>query len=74
MQEGVSSIEGDVNDKDATCLAEYRSTWTTIGDRKDIQFWIKFGAPKLKILCKREAILSFAIDQLLVFDGNDFTV
>ncbi|GJJ16055.1 hypothetical protein Clacol_010334 [Clathrus columnatus] len=63
---------GSTHNKDAICLAEYRSTWTTIGDRKDIQFWIKFGAPKVKILCKKEAILSFTIEELLVFDGNDF--
>lgn len=66
--------EEGTHTKEAICLAEYRSTWTTIGDRKDIQFWIKFGAPKLKILCKREAILSFVVEELLVFDGNDFTV
>ncbi|GJJ16021.1 hypothetical protein Clacol_010300 [Clathrus columnatus] len=62
------------HNKESICLAEYRSTWTTIGDRKDIQFWIKFGAPKVKILCKKEAILSFTVEELLVFDGNDFTV
>lgn len=66
--------EEGVQSKEAICLAEYRSTWTTIGDRKDAQFWVKFGAPKLNILCRREAILSFIIEKLIVFDGENFTV
>jgi len=61
-------------DHGAICLAEYKSTWTALRDRGDVQFWVKFGAPKLKILCKKEGILCFKIDELLVFDGHDFTV
>lgn len=55
------------------CLAEYRSNWTALGDHTDLQFHVKFGAPKVKGLCKREVILYFNIDELLVYNDTDFT-
>lgn len=64
----------DGADRKSVCLAEYRSTWTTIGERSGIQFHIKFGAPRVRVLCEREAVLYFKIDELLVYDGHDFTV
>ncbi|KAF8884777.1 hypothetical protein BD779DRAFT_1442896 [Infundibulicybe gibba] len=64
----------DGADRNSICLAEYRSTWTTIGERSDVQFHIKFGAPRVRVLCEREAVLYFKIDELLVYEGHDFTV
>ncbi|KAF8884776.1 hypothetical protein BD779DRAFT_1739314 [Infundibulicybe gibba] len=60
--------------RSSICLAEYRSTWTAIGERSDVQFHIKFGAPRVRVLCEREAVLYFKIDELLVYEGHDFTV
>ncbi|KAF8881368.1 hypothetical protein BD779DRAFT_1546677 [Infundibulicybe gibba] len=64
----------DGADRNSICLAEYSSTWTTIGKRSDIQFHIKFGAPRVRVLCKCEAVLYFRIEELLVSEGHDFTV
>jgi hypothetical protein len=61
-------------DRKSTCLAEYRSTWTSVADHSNLQFHVKFGAPRVKILCKREAILYFKIDELLVYEGHNFNV
>ncbi|TFK37966.1 hypothetical protein BDQ12DRAFT_132552 [Crucibulum laeve] len=63
----------DGGDRSSICLAEYRSNWTNVGHHSDVQFHVKFGAPTLKALCKREAILYFKVDELLVYDGHDFT-
>lgn len=67
----------DINDganRSATCLAEYRSSWTGLGDHTDLQFHVKFGAPRVKALCKREVILYFHVDEVFVYNGHDFTV
>ncbi|KDQ49725.1 hypothetical protein JAAARDRAFT_142971 [Jaapia argillacea MUCL 33604] len=69
--DALESGEGNAS-RDAICLSEYRSTWTALGDHSEIQFHIKFGAPRVHAICKREVVLYFKIDELLVYDGHDF--
>lgn len=64
----------DGADRSAICLSEYRSDWTVLGQHSNLQFHVKFGAPRVKALCKREVIIYFHIDELFVYDGIDFTV
>ncbi|TFK51257.1 hypothetical protein OE88DRAFT_1629687 [Heliocybe sulcata] len=59
-------------DYHSVCLAEYRSTWTDIGDLQE-QFCIRFDAPKVRILCDTEAVLYFKISELAFFATDDFT-
>lgn len=66
--------EGDVHiGYESVCLAEYRSTWTTIGNDTGFQFKIMFDAPRVKMLCDREAVLYFKIGEVSFFDTDDFT-
>ncbi|KAI0916987.1 hypothetical protein AcW1_007702 [Taiwanofungus camphoratus] len=56
-----------------TCLAEYRSTSTVLVD-SDVHFHVKMGAPRIKPVCSREAVLFFSIDEVLFYNNSDFTV
>ncbi|TFK50290.1 hypothetical protein OE88DRAFT_1749327 [Heliocybe sulcata] len=56
----------------SVCLAEYRSTWTDIGDIQE-QFRVRFDAPKVRLLCDKEAVLYFKISELAFFATDDFT-
>ncbi|THH28534.1 hypothetical protein EUX98_g5660 [Antrodiella citrinella] len=53
-------------------LAEYRSTSSVHGS--DVHFHVKLGAPRVKALCDQEVIMYFTIDDLYIYDGDDFTV
>ncbi|KAI0826876.1 hypothetical protein BC628DRAFT_226056 [Trametes gibbosa] len=64
------SITGDITEPDqrARCFAEF--------NRKESGefFRIKFGAPHVKILCAREVVLQFDIDELEFWENDDFSV
>ncbi|TFK43794.1 hypothetical protein BDQ12DRAFT_662371 [Crucibulum laeve] len=59
-------------DSSAICLAEYRHTLNSFGNHSAIH--VKFGVPIIKALCKREVIWYFKIEDLMVYDGHDFSV
>ncbi|KDQ50335.1 hypothetical protein JAAARDRAFT_142195 [Jaapia argillacea MUCL 33604] len=61
-------------DRQAVCLAESRSTWLVGSEGWDTQFHVKFGAPEVKILCKREVSFHLKVDELMVYEGSDFTL
>ena len=54
------------------CLAEYRSTWRPMADADD-HFILRLGAPRVKPVCSREAIVYFTVDEVLFYDDADFT-
>ncbi len=62
---GVASSNTDWRPR---CLAEF--------SRKEGGdfFRIKFGAPHVNILCAREVVIKFDIDELEFFDDDDFTL
>lgn len=53
-------------------LAEYRSTSSS--HSSDLHFHVKLGAPRVKALCDQEVILYFTIDDLYIYDTEDFNV
>ncbi|KAF8884778.1 hypothetical protein BD779DRAFT_1535264 [Infundibulicybe gibba] len=63
----------DPANRDLVCLAEYHSTWMATIAERSIQFHIEFGAPRIRVLCEREAALYFKIDKLRVYKGHDST-
>lgn len=63
---------GDVADWKSLCLAEYRTTWRPMADGDD-HFVLRLGAPRVKPVCSREAIVYFTVDEVLFFDDADFT-
>ena len=63
---------GDVTDWKSLCLAEYRTTWRPMGDADD-HFILRLGAPRVKPVCSREAIVYFTVDEVLFYESADFT-
>ncbi|GBE84865.1 predicted protein [Sparassis crispa] len=63
--------EEDVVDWKSSSLAEFRSTVVFPEDAKT-HFHISFGAPKIKLLCSREAIVTFKINEVTFYPGIDF--
>ena len=58
-QKGVTDVKGS--------LSEIRSS------SADFHCHVKFGAPRIKALCDQEVIVHFVIEELLVYDGADFS-
>lgn len=67
----LASVEHTMKDI-KTCLAEYRSMTSVHGS--DIHFHVKLGAPRIKALCEQEVILYFTIDELIIYESDDFNV
>ncbi|KZT65463.1 hypothetical protein DAEQUDRAFT_524238 [Daedalea quercina L-15889] len=62
----------DLDDWKPLCLAEYRSTWRPLPGW-DGHFHLRLGAPRVKPVCSREAIVYFSVDEVLFYEDADFT-
>lgn len=60
------SITSNATDPSLCCLAEFEHKYE--GDF----FRIKFGAPSVSVLCSREVVIQFDIEELKFFDDMDF--
>ena len=57
-------------------LAEYRSYWSPSQRRSsahELQFHLKFGCPRVSVVCSCEVIMWFSIEEVLLYDSNDFS-
>lgn len=52
------------------CLAEMSSRWLHNAVTEH-QFHIRFGAPKVRALCSREAIITFKVEKIAFFLGGE---
>ncbi|KAI0667589.1 hypothetical protein C8Q78DRAFT_981541 [Trametes maxima] len=59
---------GITTDWRARCYAEFSRK------EADTYFRIKFGTPRVNILCAREVVVYFDVDEVEFFDGEDFSV
>ncbi|TFY68932.1 hypothetical protein EVJ58_g722 [Rhodofomes roseus] len=62
----------ELDDWKSLCLAEYRSTSRPLPDW-DGHFHLRLGAPRVKPVCSREAIIYFSVDEVLFYEDADFT-
>lgn len=63
---------GIIDDWNSLCLAEYRSTWQPLPGLHE-HFRLRLGAPRVKSICSKEAIIYFSVDEVLVYQDADFT-
>ncbi|EIW59592.1 uncharacterized protein TRAVEDRAFT_122355 [Trametes versicolor FP-101664 SS1] len=61
------SMTSDSTDWRPRCLAEFTRS------EGDIHFRMQLGAPMVKILCEREIVIWFDIDELEIFEDGDFS-
>ncbi|PCH38353.1 hypothetical protein WOLCODRAFT_115316 [Wolfiporia cocos MD-104 SS10] len=64
-------LTGQASDWKTTCIAEFRSTWT-LDASAETHFHLKLGAPRIKPICSREAVLYFTVDEVTFYDSADF--
>lgn len=65
-------IGGDATDWKLLCPAEYRTSWHPMPETGD-HFRLHLGAPRVTLLCSREAIISFNVDEALFYEDTDLT-
>lgn len=53
-------------------IAEWNSTWSGAGGDEEYHFDVKFGAPKVQLLCEHEAIVYLQVDEIMFSDTKDF--
>lgn len=58
--------------RSSIAIAEWDSTWSPITD-EDYEFRVKFGAPKVQLLCEHEAVLYVQVDEVVFSENKTFS-
>ncbi|PCH40165.1 hypothetical protein WOLCODRAFT_68457 [Wolfiporia cocos MD-104 SS10] len=66
----IGSATAEITNWRDICAAEFRSYWT-LDSESEVHFHIKLGAPRIKPVCSREAILIFSVDEVLFYDTDE---
>jgi hypothetical protein len=67
-----NSREGLPADRSKISISEYKSTWANYPE-SELHFHLKFNAPQVKVLCGREAVVFFSIEEVFFSGTKDFT-
>lgn len=66
QEEGTSLLT-----RKGVAIAEWNSTWSLTSE-EDYHFQVKFGAPKVELLCEHEAIVYIQVDEIAFSESTTF--
>lgn len=58
--------------RSSIAIAEWNSTWS-LTHEEDYHFHVKFGAPKIELLCQHEAIVYVQVDEIVFSESTTFS-